>query len=202
VENDVMKVRMTAPVDFHVDQLFLVDLAEEPPNARSCGLASAMHSASGSCVDALSADDGQRVTLAPGEIVELAFSSADPHVGTERDFLLATDGHYETLPDRELPGDEKTADRPEVLTLYPNPFASTTRISFVMPDPGGRVSVRIYNLAGRLVRELGEDVVAPGLYEIEWDATDAAGRPVAAGVYFYHIEAPGLLEQRKAVVVR
>jgi hypothetical protein len=202
VENGVIKVRMTAPVDFHVDQLFLADLAEEPPSARSCGLASAMHSVSGSCVEALSADDGRRVTLAPGETLELAFASADPHVGTERDFLLAADGHYETLPDREQPGGEKTADRPQVLALYPNPFAENTRIRFAMPDPGGRASVRIYNLAGRLVRELGEDIVAPGLYEIEWDATDAAGRRVAAGVYFYHIEAPGVLEQRKAVVVR
>ena len=45
-------------------------------------------------------------------------------------------------------------------------------------------SVRVYDVAGRLVRTLVEGNLDAGPHEIVWDGTDDAGRRVASGVYF------------------
>lgn len=96
------------------------------------------------------------------------------------------------LSDRPLDGiDVETL--PLRLTLYPNypnPFNPETRISFDVPrDYMEAVQVRlmIYNLRGRLVRSLVDGELYAGHYEFVWDGTDAAGVPVASGVYIYRL---------------
>jgi flagellar hook assembly protein FlgD len=52
--------------------------------------------------------------------------------------------------------------------------------------PGGKgtpVSVRIYSIAGRLVRVLVDETMEPGSYIVGWDGEDASGRAVQPGVY-------------------
>ena len=66
----------------------------------------------------------------------------------------------------------------------------------------GRTTVKVYNIAGRLVRELGRDDLQPGVYELEWDARDGRGNRVAVGVYFYAIETAGQTVQRKLVLLK
>ncbi len=79
----------------------------------------------------------------------------------------------------------------------PNPFRSATTLRFSMPVAGG-AEVRIYDTAGRLVRQL--DRVAPaGPNVIEWDGRDAAGQSAPSGVLFYEIRAGGMRQSRKAV---
>jgi hypothetical protein len=46
-----------------------------------------------------------------------------------------------------------------------------------------RVTVRVYSLAGRLVRVLLDEDVEPGSYVVGWDGLDQSGRPVLPGVY-------------------
>ena len=70
---------------------------------------------------------------------------------------------------------------------YPNPFNPTTTIQFEIPQDGF-VTIRIYDLTGRLVHALVQEQKLAGLHSIQWDATDEAGHKVAAGVYLYQIE--------------
>ncbi len=72
--------------------------------------------------------------------------------------------------------------RPRLDPNRPNPFNPHTEIRFDLPA-SGRVSVRIYDLAGRLVCTLldGDRPAGPG--HVSWDGRDAAGRAVAAGAY-------------------
>lgn len=67
---------------------------------------------------------------------------------------------------------------------YPNPFSVSTRLSYTITTQGAFVSLDVYDVSGRLVRELSHGFEAPGTHEIEWDGTDAAGRYARAGVYF------------------
>jgi hypothetical protein len=97
------------------------------------------------------------------------------------------------------------ASRPSQAVLLgnsPNPVAPLTRISFVMPDgasQGG--ALRIFDAMGRQVRAF-EAPFSPGLNEIVWDGTDARGREVPAGVYYYRLQAAGREQSRTMVVVR
>ena len=84
---------------------------------------------------------------------------------------------------------------------YPNPFNPATTIAFALAGPG-RVSLRVYDATGRLVRVLVDQSRAAGRYEEAWDGADSAGRAVASGVYFYRLETGECAETRKMVLLR
>lgn len=81
---------------------------------------------------------------------------------------------------------------PHGLTLsqnYPNPFNPATTISFALPARG-TVNLAVYDLAGRLVRTLVNDVLAAGPHAILWDGQDQTGRMAASGIYLYRLATP------------
>jgi len=85
---------------------------------------------------------------------------------------------------------------------YPNPFNPTTRIAYSVRD-AGRVSINVFNVAGRKVRTLlDEELEAGASDELVWNGLDDRGRRCASGVYFYRIEAPGFTASRKMVVLK
>jgi hypothetical protein len=84
---------------------------------------------------------------------------------------------------------------------HPNPFNPTTTIPFTLPK---RVQTRlsIFNIEGKLVRALVDDVLDEGLKETTWDGTDSQGNPVSSGVYFYRLKAGKKVLTRKMVLLR
>lgn len=76
-------------------------------------------------------------------------------------------------------------------TLYdamPNPFNPATGIFFELTE-ASHARLRVYDIAGRLVRTLVDEQRGPGVHRASWDGRDAAGRDAAAGVYLYRLEA-------------
>jgi hypothetical protein len=75
---------------------------------------------------------------------------------------------------------------------YPNPFTTRTRFMFEHNRPGDllQVHIRIYSVAGNLVRSLQQTINSTGnrSFEIEWDGLDHFGRKPGRGVYIYDIE--------------
>jgi hypothetical protein len=84
---------------------------------------------------------------------------------------------------------------------YPNPFNPMTRIAFGLAAPG-HVSLHIYDVAGRLVRDLVNEERTAGRYEATWDGRDANGRTVASGIYFYRLAAGAYGETKKMTLLR
>jgi len=84
----------------------------------------------------------------------------------------------------------------------PNPFNPRTRIRFDLPT-AAEATLEIYDLAGRVVRTLlaGERLPAGG-HERAWSGRDQAGRRVAAGVYFYRLNAGAFSETRRMTLVK
>ena len=76
-----------------------------------------------------------------------------------------------------------------IVQAYPNPFNPRTTIAFNLPQKSA-VDLHIYDLAGRRVKTLldGEELQA-GRNSVVWGGRDAQDRLVAAGVYFYRLEA-------------
>ena len=77
-----------------------------------------------------------------------------------------------------------------------------TALAFAVPDQtSARVTIRIYDPAGRLVRILVNDVYPSGAYRAQWDLEDQRGARVAPGVYIAVMEAKGFRATSKLVVV-
>ena len=70
---------------------------------------------------------------------------------------------------------------------YPNPFNSSTTIRYRIASPG-RVRLEIFDVQGQKVKTLAAGDVGPGIYQVEWDGTDASGKPVASGVYLARLQ--------------
>ena len=84
---------------------------------------------------------------------------------------------------------------------YPNPFNPHTTIAFAIPE-AGHVDLRIYDVAGRLVRILLNEQRVAGSHEEAWNGADDSGTTVASGVYYYRLSAGNFLETRKMVLLR
>ena len=80
----------------------------------------------------------------------------------------------------------------------PNPMTQRTFIKFGVPERT-HVSLKIYDITGRLVRTLKDATLDAGYYTVTWDGRDNKGRPVATGVYFYRLEAAGKIATKKLV---
>ncbi|MDZ4805125.1 MAG: FlgD immunoglobulin-like domain containing protein, partial [Candidatus Eisenbacteria bacterium] len=89
-------------------------------------------------------------------------------------------------PVSAVPGD---ASAPAIaLRAAPNPFRHATNVRFDLPHPA-LVGIQVFDLAGRLVRDLGREERPPGVHRLSWDGTSTNGRPVAHGVYVVRLMA-------------
>lgn len=70
-----------------------------------------------------------------------------------------------------------------MLWAYPNPICDHVRFSYVLKHTE-RVRLAVYDVQGRLVRELTNADMEPGSYTIDWNGQDVRGNTIAAGVYF------------------
>lgn len=83
------------------------------------------------------------------------------------------------------------------LRSYPNPFNPTTTVEFDLPEPAV-VSLRIYDVAGRLVAELAsERTYEPGRHRLVFDGTHAS-----SGIYFYRLETGRFNQTRKVLLFK
>ncbi|MCK4512442.1 T9SS type A sorting domain-containing protein, partial [bacterium] len=89
---------------------------------------------------------------------------------------------------------------PHLSQNAPNPFRDGTGISYQLPSRT-HVSLRVFDVSGRLVRILKEGEEPAGFYTVVWDRKDERGRDVAGGVYFYRYATPLFEETRKMVVL-
>ncbi|MEZ4388916.1 MAG: nuclear transport factor 2 family protein [Candidatus Krumholzibacteriia bacterium] len=96
----------------------------------------------------------------------------------------------------------RVADTFRLLQNAPNPFNPATEIAFVVPDGGAAVSLRVYDLTGRLVRTLVDGRASAGTHTVRWSGDDDRGQPVASGTYFYQLTAPSHSEIRKMVLLK
>jgi len=86
----------------------------------------------------------------------------------------------------EDPGQGPAPLRFAVEPNYPNPFNPKTTIRFTLATPGV-TSIRIYDVSGRLVRTVLDEVLIAAEHSVEWQGRDDTGHQVAAGVYFYRV---------------
>jgi len=79
---------------------------------------------------------------------------------------------------------------------YPNPFNPTTNLEFGISELGF-VSLKVYDLLGKEVRTLVNEIKPPGIYNVEFD-----GSNLASGIYFYKIEAGSFIQTKRMLLLK
>ena len=79
---------------------------------------------------------------------------------------------------------------------YPNPFNPVTQIKFDIPKQGF-VTMKIFDILGREVSKLVNEVKTPGSYIVDFD-----GSNLSSGVYFYKLEVNNFSDIKKMVLIK
>ena len=79
---------------------------------------------------------------------------------------------------------------------YPNPFNPITHIEYSVPYES-KVSITIYDLVGREVAKLVNDIQEPGYYSVAWEAS-----AISSGMYFIKMKADNFEDSQKAVLIK
>ena len=114
---------------------------------------------------------------------------------------VAPDGNVDYSPPllAHAPG---VVARLELLPPVPTPFSARTNFAFLVPAPGGRVRLEVFDVAGRRVRVLHDGPAVAGRHAAGWDGRDEAGRRLASGVYFARLSLGNETRDRRLVLMR
>lgn len=92
--------------------------------------------------------------------------------------------------------DQSLAESFEVLTAFPNPFNNATTLAYSLPA-AGHVSLRAYDVQGRMVQELVSETQTQGEHRMLWD-----GSQLATGTYIVVLSGNGFQSMHKAILLK
>ncbi len=87
-------------------------------------------------------------------------------------------------------------DRFALSQNFPNPFNPTTKINFDVPH-SSFVSLKVFDMTGKLVSELVNGTLTPGTYQFEFDAAT-----LPSGTYFYKLETSEFTSTKKLILLK
>jgi hypothetical protein len=83
----------------------------------------------------------------------------------------------------------------------PNPFSGKTNISYQSPQ-NGKVTLKVYNLQGQVVKVLVDKEQPAGYYNVAWGGKSGDGKTISNGVYFYRLTTGSGIATKKLVFVK
>ena len=84
---------------------------------------------------------------------------------------------------------------------FPNPFNSTTKIRFFLPQDE-QVDFFIYDILGRQIFNKNLGILHTGINEVMWDSTDNFNNPVSSNIYFYCIKDKNETQIKKLILIK
>jgi len=120
---------------------------------------------------------------------------------TTRKFSALTDtsGNYQLDVVTSVKPPDNLPTKFELEQNYPNPFSSSTSISYKLAEQSN-ISVKIYNILGQVVKEFRVGSQVAGIHGVVWDGTNNLGKKVATGVYFYQLQTSKEVLAKKMVL--
>ena len=118
----------------------------------------------------------------------------DYTVGIKYNIYVANSSGIPTAVEEEK--NPATVSNFELQQNYPNPFNPTTQIRFSLPEQS-QVTLKIYNVLGKEIATLVNDVKGAGVHEISFD-----GSGLASGVYFYTLQTGKFTQTHKMILMK
>ena len=110
--------------------------------------------------------------------------------------LIDEDGVSTPVPTASEPGLDESPQSIRLLGNYPNPFAASTTISYVLPR-AERIRLTIYDLMGREVVVLIDETRPAGTHTITFSRDG-----LASGIYHYVLEGESTIHTKRMLYVR
>lgn len=153
--------------------------------------------------------DWSVVGIGGGEMSSSAYKCNATAGQTAAGFMTSPDygaliGFWQTEGQTGVREQAYSPNQPLVTRLYspqPNPFRAHLAIRYSL-SAEGRVTLRVHDLTGRVVRTLANGVMRPGRYSLSWNGADDRGRELARGVYFCRFTAGDFRATEKLVLQR
>lgn len=137
-------------------------------------------------------------------VVVSGLNIGDSITATTTDMNLNTSEFCENVSVKAAGVEDRTGGKPHRYELnqnQPNPFNSSTAIQYAIPKTT-HVSLKIYDISGRLVRVLVDGLHKASYSTTYWDGRDEMGRKVSPGIYFYHLETGDFKDTKKLILIR
>jgi hypothetical protein len=127
----------------------------------------------------------------------------------EFDLHISTGARYDTwdVLTVQLVLDDTGIDEGELSLSFelkqnaPNPFREGTLVAFSLPEPS-RAALTVYSVTGREVASVVDGEFSAGRHTVTWNGLDSHGRRVAAGIYFYRLEAGSNESMKKMILLK
>ncbi len=140
----------------------------------------------------------------PDHYINLEFQNIPDQSGEDldRDYLIEVNGKVIPIGSQRMQLsnirklNNETVDKYSLSQNYPNPFNPTTKINFAIPKQG-LVTLKVYDVLGREVANLVNEVKTAGNYIVDFDASY-----LASGVYFYKLEVNGFSDVKRLVLIK
>lgn len=84
---------------------------------------------------------------------------------------------------------------------YPNPFKSSTRITYELDAPA-MTEIKIYNASGQFVKKLTEQYMISGKYSVMWNGENSRGEKVPSGIYIYQLKIDNETISKQMLILR
>jgi hypothetical protein len=96
---------------------------------------------------------------------------------------------------------ERIVYRTALYQNIPNPFNPSTTIRYELEERV-TVTLTIYDVRGRVIKRLVNARQGPGIFRKVWNGTNGSGEMVSSGVYFYRLNAGGVLRTKKMLLLK
>ncbi len=150
-------------------------------------------------VDGASVGENESGLSKAGEIAYILFNEKVPgnHTATIEN-IIARNSSNQNL-NAQFNGMTITSELPKSYSLsqnYPNPFNPVTRIEYALPADV-KVSIKIFDILGREIVQLVNEVKKAGYHNVEMNGTN-----MASGIYFYQIKAGDFVSVKKMTLIK
>jgi hypothetical protein len=156
-------------------------------------------------------DPEQLIHVSVGPTTSFTDTSVDSVTCYRYAVVAYDDGDNESDPSQEVTTgfelvQENTLPRISALFQnYPNPFNANTTICFQLTgnvESSLQTTLKIYNILGQQVVTLLDRPLEPGQHQVTWDGRDGRGNDVASGIYFCYLQAGGLRQTKRMILIR
>jgi hypothetical protein len=136
-----------------------------------------------------------RIYYTNGAIKEIDLVGQGCFIVREGDDYLRSELIVRTIQSNEIPKEYALHDN------YPNPFNPATKFQYDLPV-NSRVTLKVFDILGRVVAIVVDEVQDAGYKTINWNALDEGGCTLSTGVYFYQLVAGDYKAVKKMLLVR